>query len=328
MKTIESLMKAFWQDKARGLLLGQACADAIGVPFLGRVVVSNEQFAAHSDGPDTRSFGSGMLWYSAGTALTVALAEHVVTLGPDLKIDVDALATSMAHMWWVTRDRVGYGIDDQRQFQGLLRDQEPVAARSSDVPRLRRGVSGAVPTGVLALATTNLSRLAAVARSCAAVMTADPVEQSGAAVHACAVALALRDDPHRPVNGDQMLRKLREVARPELVHPLSLVRQLQCDATPAAAARVLGTGEGGVVETVPVALLAFLRFPDDPIACVRFAVKVGGQTTTIASLAGALVGARVGESRLPGQWVERIAGGDQLRERAECLTDTFKFQLA
>lgn len=79
---------------------------------------------------------------------------------------------------------------------------------------------------------------------------------------------------------------------------------------------------------MPVALLAFLRFPDDPIACVRFAVKVGGQTTTIASLAGALVGARVGESGLPEQWVARIEGGDQLRERAEHLTDTFTFQLA
>jgi len=90
---------------------------------------------------------------------------------------------------------------------------------------------------------------------------------------------------------------------------------------------MLGTGEGGAVETVPVALLAFLRFPDDALACVRFAVTVGGQTTTIASLAGALVGARVGESGLPGQWVERLEGGDQLRERAERLADTFKFQL-
>jgi hypothetical protein len=123
VETIESLMKAFWQDKARGLLLGQACADAIGVPFLGRVVVSNEQFTAHSDGPDTWSFGTGMLRYSAGTALTMAVAGHVATLGSDLKIDVHTLATS----------------------QGLLSEQGPVAAQSIDPARPWIGVSGAVP---------------------------------------------------------------------------------------------------------------------------------------------------------------------------------------
>lgn len=158
-------------------------------------------------------------------------------------------------------------------------------------------------------------------------MQADPVERSGAAVHACAVALALGHDPHRPVNGEQMLRKLRQVAHPELSHPLSLVRELKGDATPAAAADALGRGERGVLDTVPVALLAFLRFPDDPVACVRFAVMVGGQTSTTAALAGALIGARIGESGLPAHWVDRIDRGDQLREHAERLTDTHKFQL-
>jgi hypothetical protein len=327
VETIESLVRESWRDKARGLLLGQACAEAIAAPFLNRVTVSNQQFAAQSDGSGTPYGGTGLLRYSAATALTMAVAGHAPLLGPDLEIDGGALATSMAHMWWTSQDRVGYGMDDHRQFQALLSDQEPVRVPRPDLPRPRIGVSAAVPASVLALASTNMSRLAALARACAAVMQADPVERSGAAVHACAVGLALGQDPDQAVGGEQVLRKLREVAHPELVHALSLIQQLTDDATPAAAAEALGTGERGVVNTVPVALLAFLRFPDDPVACVRFAVKVGGQTTTTAALAGALIGARVGETGLPGQWLERIERGDQLREHAERLTDRHMFQL-
>jgi poly(ADP-ribose) glycohydrolase ARH3 len=320
VETIESLVRAFWQDKARGLLLGQACAEAIAAPFIGRVTVSNQEFAARSDGRD-------ILRYGAGTALTLAVAGHAATLGPELEIDGDTLATSLAHMWWTSQDRTGYGIDDQRQFQALLSGQEPVVASSSDVPRPRMGVTAAVPAAVLALTTSNLSSLSAVARACAAVMNADAVEQGGAAVHACAVALALGNDPHRSLNGERALNRLREVAHPDLVAPLSLVRQLRRDATPAAAAQALGTGEHGVTSSVPTALLAFLRFPDDPVACVRFAVKVGGQTTTTAALAGALLGARLGESGLPRQWLERADRAEQLRASAERLTEIHKFQL-
>lgn len=141
METVESSVREFWQDKARGLVLGQACADAIAVPFLGRVAVSTEQFAAQRRGPDN------LLRYGAATALTTAVAERAAALGPDLEIGADALATSMAHMWWTSQDRAGYGIDDHRQFQALLSDQERAAGR---VPTCRgRGSASALrcPSG-------------------------------------------------------------------------------------------------------------------------------------------------------------------------------------
>jgi ADP-ribosylglycohydrolase len=328
VETIESLVKAFWQDKARGLLVGQACAEALAAPFLGRITVSNQEFAARSDEATSGGSGADAFRYGAGTALTLALAEHAATLGPDLGVDADILATSLAHMWWTSQDRVGYGIDDQRQFQAHLSGQEAATAPTDDQSRPRIGVSAAVPVGVLAVTTSNLSRLSAAARACAAAMSSDPVEQAGAALHACALAMALGNDPHRAMNADRMLSRLREVAHPELAHPLSLVRQLKPDATPSAAAQALGTGERGALDTVPVALLTFLRFPNDAVACVRFAAKVGGQTTTTAALAGALVGARVGESGLPPGWVQRIDRVQQLRESAERLTDSHTFQLA
>nr|WP_214371422.1 ADP-ribosylglycohydrolase family protein [Pseudonocardia sp. H11422] len=93
-----------------------------------------------------------------------------------------------------------------------------------------------------------------------------------------AMVVTLGGDSHRPVNVGQVLARLGEIARPAFVHPLELVRQLAHDATPAAAAEVLGTGGGGAVEAVPAALLAFLRSPDDPVECVHFAIRIGGHT--------------------------------------------------
>jgi hypothetical protein len=53
-------------------------------------------------------------------------------------------------------------------------------------------------------------------------------------------------------------------------------------------------------------MLAFLRHPDDFVACVRFAVSGGGDTDTTAAMAGALCGARVGVHGIPTAWLAGI----------------------
>ncbi len=63
------------------------------------------------------------------------------------------------------------------------------------------------------------------------------------------------------------------------------------------------------------------RRPDSFREAVSFAIRVGGDTDTIASMAGALAGARVGESALPPGWPERVEGASLLRELADGLLD-------
>jgi hypothetical protein len=83
--------------------------------------------------------------------------------------------------------------------------------------------------------------------------------------------------------------------------------------------------------TVPVALYAWLRYPDDFRTAVQSAIRCGGDTDTVAAVTGALVGARLGPSGIPAEWLagivdwprsvpwvealaQRVAEGQWLRE--------------
>lgn len=57
-----------------------------------------------------------------------------------------------------------------------------------------------------------------------------------------------------------------------------------------------------VLESLPAALWSFLRAPDDPEEVIVTAVMGGHDADTIASMAGAYVGAYLGESAFPERW--------------------------
>jgi ADP-ribosylglycohydrolase len=61
-----------------------------------------------------------------------------------------------------------------------------------------------------------------------------------------------------------------------------------------------------VTPSVVWSLYAFLRSPDDYWEAVCTAIQPGGDTDTMAAIAGALAGARVGVAGLPGTLVERV----------------------
>lgn len=71
------------------------------------------------------------------------------------------------------------------------------------------------------------------------------------------------------------------------------------------------------VESVPAAFCAFLRYQDSFSDAIRFAISLGGDTDTIASMTGALAGAHLGHSAIPQDWIERTEGTGKLGTFAE-----------
>jgi ADP-ribosylglycohydrolase len=61
-----------------------------------------------------------------------------------------------------------------------------------------------------------------------------------------------------------------------------------------------------VTPSVLWSLYAFLRSPDDYWETICTAIAVGGDTDTMAAMAGAISGARVGVDALPSDLLERI----------------------
>ncbi len=71
------------------------------------------------------------------------------------------------------------------------------------------------------------------------------------------------------------------------------------------------------LESVPAAIYAFLRSPDDPREVLVTAANASHDTDTIASMAGNLVGAWLGAERLAadlGDWLDRLEGRERLED--------------
>ena len=79
-----------------------------------------------------------------------------------------------------------------------------------------------------------------------------------------------------------------------------------------------------VMESVPMAIGIFLRHPQNFDRAVLEAVNCGGDTDSIASMVGALVGANVGLSEIPIDLVAGSHGSGQARELAYSLFETFR----
>ena len=67
-------------------------------------------------------------------------------------------------------------------------------------------------------------------------------------------------------------------------------------------------------EAVSAAAYVFLRHPDDPRAALLEGANTPGDSDSIASLAGALVGARCGFTALPSDWVRDVERSAELQE--------------
>jgi ADP-ribosyl-[dinitrogen reductase] hydrolase len=63
---------------------------------------------------------------------------------------------------------------------------------------------------------------------------------------------------------------------------------------------------GYAFQTVPVAIFAALRYPEDFHSALTEVVACGGDTDTVGAITGALVGARVGLAGIPDTWQSRL----------------------
>jgi hypothetical protein len=63
---------------------------------------------------------------------------------------------------------------------------------------------------------------------------------------------------------------------------------------------------GYAFHTVPVAIYAWLRHPQDFRKALVEALNCGGDTDTVGAIVGALVGSSVGEDGIPKDWLGRV----------------------
>lgn len=152
----------------------------------------------------------------------------------------------------------------------------------------------------------DLGRLAEVARTSARVTHGHPRALRGAALQATAVAAAVNQ-----VAVDDYVPMLRQTLTalggcPQFENALAAIQEgLSAGRSAREMSEILGTGID-IAEAVPMAWYCYLANPDSFEKSVTDAIFVGGDTDTLAAMAGALSGARLGLEALPKRWLAKV----------------------
>jgi poly(ADP-ribose) glycohydrolase ARH3 len=298
-------------DRLAGSLLGLALGDALGFVVEAAPAEVAETYArgelagrrlgarAHANFP----FGQ----YSDDTQLARALLLGVRDAG---RWDPAAFARRVEELFREGA-AVGAGPGTRAAAERL---RAGVQWREAGTPAPYAGNGGAMrvaPLGLL-LADDPARLIEAAAEQCL-VTHLDPRCGGGAVAIAGAAALAARPGPLDP---GPLLRELAEmvaVVNAEMAEVVAGVEAWLDLAPEQAKARLrqaaLDPGEGPVwrgvsthvAPTVAWSLYAALRSPDDYWSAVCTAIEIGGDTDTMAAMAGGIVGGRVGRDALPAE---------------------------
>lgn len=300
------------KEKARGALLGAAVGDALGAPFEGLAAVDQERLKRLLVDP-------GPMRYTDDTHMTIGMAESLVERrGFDGAHMAQVMARNYAQEPWR-----GYGLGPPQVFrlleQGVPWDR---AARALFGGRGSLGNGAAMRVAPAAiLAVRDLEGVAQLARQTAILTHTHELGVEGAVLQALALALLLRQEATTPLDTGSFLRELRaRIRAAPYLEKLEKIELLLPGAERGRVVRELGTGTAAL-QAVPTAILCFLCSPQSFPQVILYAISLGGDTDTIASMAGALAGAYLGERSIPAPWRHQVEGGPRLRELADALVE-------
>jgi poly(ADP-ribose) glycohydrolase ARH3 len=278
---LDTATASILKDKFRGALLGLTVGDSLGAPFEGHRNVSRSEWESVADAMNE-------LRFTDDSHMTFGVAESLL-----VHPEFDA-----AHMVGVfARDYFnepwrGYGAGPPQVFDAVRRGvPAEVAARRLYGGSGSLGNGAAMRVAPIALVFAgDLVRIEDVARRSAAITHVHPLGIEGAVVQALAVNLALQL-PSGQLDPGSFLDSFRRFGLSQtFLGALEKVGDLLPSAPSSEVVEIVGNGIEAH-RSVPAALFAFLSSRGDFARSIECAVRLGGDTDTIAAMAGALAGA-------------------------------------
>jgi poly(ADP-ribose) glycohydrolase ARH3 len=311
MKGKETMDTERLRDKFRGALLGVAVGDALGAPFEGMGVVSPADLKRLEEKP-------GPLRYTDDTHMTLGMAESLLERRG---FDGEHMAITFARNYQLEPWR-GYGAGPPQIFhllaQGVPWDKAG-GMLFDGTGSFGNGAAMRVAPTALAYH-SDIGNVISFAAQSALITHAHEFGIEGAVMQACTIAYLIEWDAGEPLVAPLLLRLLDGLAQsPVYRHKLKRINTLLPRASSGEVIKELGNGIAAH-EAVPAALYSFLRNHGSFSKAVLYAISLGGDTDTIASMTGALSGAYLGESAIPALWREEVEGAHRLRKLADALT--------
>jgi ADP-ribosylglycohydrolase len=292
-------------ERARGTLWGQAVGDALGttVEFSWAETIATR---AKDEWPN-EIIGQGPFHLAAGqvtddTELALALARSLARQG---RYDEDDVAASYAR--WRSSEPFDCGMATDQAFGRHLTLGPGLAARMRERASKKTQANGSLMrSSSLGIFGSRMPRLtlARLAMDDSTLSHPDAVCQAACAVFVTTIADAIETGLRGPQLFERAIQFTNDTNSP--VHD-----------TLVAAGEGLpqsdGENQGWVRIALQHAFFHVKRSTDFEAAMVQ-TIFTGGDTDTNAAIAGALLGATLGESAIPKRWRETVRDCDQLAE--------------
>lgn len=300
-------MNASLQDRFRGCLIGLAVGDALGGRFEAQPAAHiRQRFPTEHD---LLAYVTDEIWYTDDTQMTIAVAETLIEHG---QIFEDRLCDAFVANYVPSR---GYGRGARRVIEAMEdgKDHRDVAANHFPGGSYGNGAAMRVaPIGLLfhedAQATLDQSRLSALPTH------VHPHGIEGAQLLAIAVAYAARETTFDYDNYFQHL--ITACHSPEFRRKLTLASGLKQNG----ALETLGNGIQAL-ESVATSIAAFSLSPNSYLTTVSNAIFLGGDTDTLAAMAGAISGAYLGLTGVPTELTKQLENTPKGRDYIVDLAD-------
>ena len=284
-------------DAIHGCLLGGALGDAVGLRREGVTRRRAGRLYPSEPAPDL-CCGRGFVSDDTEHALLTALA--LMDAGYESEKFGRCLATRLRRWLWALPPGIGLAT-----LRATLKLSLGVPASRSGVrsagngPAMRAAILGV-------MAGHDLIRLRQLIAASTRITHTDSRAEQGAMAVALAASSAAQG---QSVSAKEYL-DLFATALPEAdAEWFRRFKLLQESLSVTAYAERLGAVDGVsgfVLDTVPVAICAWLCHPHDFRAGISATVHCGGDTDTVAAIAGGIIGAGVGPRGLPTDWLQRI----------------------
>uniref|UniRef100_H3CU38 ADP-ribosylhydrolase ARH3 n=1 Tax=Tetraodon nigroviridis TaxID=99883 RepID=H3CU38_TETNG len=332
-------------SRFRGALVAAVLGDCVGGEFEGAEEVPMERVLQHLSSLDDETKGNGNLDYSDDTAMARCVVQSVLSRAG---FDERDMARRFAKEYSESPDR-GYGSGVIHVLKKLSSSQlsdvfQP--ARDQFNGRGSFGNGGAMRAAPFALAFPKLTDVRRFARLGAMLTHSCSLGYNGAVLQALAVHLSLQGALDLPqqfisrliaemedVENDEMSRNdariLKEAEKP-FCERLHRVRDLM-DRSKVSVEEVISELGNGIaaLHSVPTAIFCVLHCLE-PQEClpesygglertIAYSLALGGDTDTIACMAGAIAGAHYGIESIPPSWIRCCEGAEDADVSAERL---------
>jgi len=303
------------RDRARALFFGLALGDALGWPveFLERPqILAKYGRAGILEPPDPAL-------YTDDTQMSAALAEGLVEAGHR---DLDVLMGAVARKFigWKHDPVTATRAPGSTSIRGVNALERGAPWREAGV-RDSKGCGSCMrvaPVGYFYQ--HEPGRLQNVARSQGVLTHRHPTADAACIAAAYLVKLAL--DGVDPREYPKRVLRFGGGISAEFDAAIERVEQVIDWQDEEAALNVLGPTRGGgwvSDEAVAMALYCVMRYPADYVGAVRRASNISGDSDSVASIAGGVLGARLGLTAIPIGWLARLENQMYLTDLADRL---------